>query len=123
KTILREWVGGCCNLSFGHFLLLEASSSLMPWPLTPKRFISTDGVLNARARALGGGSVINAGFYSRAEPEFCEGSRLGREAGEGVVVRGEWVEKVVAFEPTVRQWQSAVRDGLKEVGVLPYNWL
>ena len=33
----------------------------------------------------------------------------------------EWVDKVVAFEPAVRQWQSAVRDGLKEVGVLPYN--
>ncbi|XP_028783131.1 protein HOTHEAD [Neltuma alba] len=83
-----------------------------------QQFISTDGVLNARARALGGGSVINAGFYSRAEPGFV------REAGwdEGLVEESyEWVEKVVAFEPTVRQWQSALRDGLKEVGVLPYN--
>ncbi|KAI9073703.1 hypothetical protein K1719_044327 [Acacia pycnantha] len=83
-----------------------------------QQFISTDGVLNARARALGGGSVINAGFYSRAEPEFV------REAGwdERLVKESyKWVEKVVAFEPTVRQWQSAVRDGLKEVGVLPYN--
>lgn len=33
----------------------------------------------------------------------------------------QWVEKVVAFEPPMRQWQSAVRDGLVEVGVLPYN--
>ncbi|KAL4292368.1 hypothetical protein AHAS_Ahas18G0021100 [Arachis hypogaea] len=29
-------------------------------------FISTDGVLNSRARILGGGSSINAGFYTRA---------------------------------------------------------
>lgn len=33
----------------------------------------------------------------------------------------EWVEKVVAFEPTVREWQSAVSDGLIEAGVLPDN--
>ncbi|KAK1259849.1 Protein HOTHEAD [Acorus gramineus] len=31
-------------------------------------FISTDGVINARARVLGGGTCINAGFYSRASP-------------------------------------------------------
>jgi len=31
-------------------------------------FISTDGVLNARGRVLGGGSSINAGFYTRANP-------------------------------------------------------
>jgi len=33
----------------------------------------------------------------------------------------KWVERVVAFQPPMRQWQSAVRDGLLEVGVLPYN--
>lgn len=32
-------------------------------------FSSTDGVLNSRARILGGGSSINAGFYTRADPE------------------------------------------------------
>lgn len=31
-------------------------------------FKSEDGVLNARARVLGGGSSINAGFYTRASP-------------------------------------------------------
>ena len=31
-------------------------------------FISTDGVYNSRARVLGGGSSINAGFYTRADP-------------------------------------------------------
>ncbi|XP_028768538.1 protein HOTHEAD isoform X2 [Neltuma alba] len=96
---------------------LNSLTDTTPSPFA-QQFISTDGVLNARARALGGGSVINAGFYSRAEPGFV------REAGwdEGLVEESyEWVEKVVAFEPTVRQWQSALRDGLKEVGVLPYN--
>lgn len=33
-------------------------------------FISTDGVLNARARVLGGGSSINAGFYTRASSRY-----------------------------------------------------
>lgn len=32
-------------------------------------FSSTDGVLNSRARVLGGGTCINAGFYSRASTE------------------------------------------------------
>ncbi|KAF7811986.1 Protein HOTHEAD [Senna tora] len=90
---------------------VSASSFMQP-------FVSTDGVLNSRARALGGGSVLNAGFYSRAEAQFI------KEAGwdERLVEESyEWVEKVVAFEPKLMQWQSAVRDGLREVGVLPYN--
>lgn len=41
----------------------------------------------------------------------------GRLANESY----EWVERVVAFEPPVKQWQSAVRDGLLEAGVLPFN--
>jgi len=47
-----------------------------------------------------------------------------REAGwEGKLVNEsyKWVERVVAFQPPMRQWQSAFRDGLLEVGVLPYN--
>ncbi|KAH1223401.1 Protein HOTHEAD [Glycine max] len=83
-----------------------------------QRFISQDGVINSRARVLGGGSCLNAGFYTRASPYYV------REAGwDGKLVKKsyEWVERVVAFEPIVRQWQSAVRGGLLEVGVLPYN--
>lgn len=34
-------------------------------------FASTDGVFNARARVLGGGTCINAGFYSRASQRFA----------------------------------------------------
>ncbi|XP_027362600.1 protein HOTHEAD-like [Abrus precatorius] len=88
-------------------------------PSSPaQRFISEDGVINSRARVLGGGTCLNAGFYTRASPHYV------REAGweERLVNESyEWVERVVAFEPIMRQWQSAVRDGLLEVGIVPYN--
>ncbi|XVF12414.1 hypothetical protein REPUB_Repub08aG0116200 [Reevesia pubescens] len=81
-------------------------------------FISDDGVYNHRARVLGGGSVINAGFYSHAETEFV------KEAGlDDALVNDSYqrVENKVVFKPNVLQWQSAVRDGLLEAGVLPNN--
>ncbi|KAG2401530.1 Protein HOTHEAD Protein ADHESION OF CALYX EDGES Precursor [Vigna angularis] len=81
-------------------------------------FISTDGVLNARARVLGGGSVLNAGFYSRASSDYIRISGWNESLAEESY---KWVEKKVVFEPPMLQWQSAVRDGLLEVGVLPYN--
>jgi fatty acid omega-hydroxy dehydrogenase len=33
-------------------------------------FVSTDGVINTRARVLGGGTCINAGFYTRASTRY-----------------------------------------------------
>ncbi|XP_004515792.1 protein HOTHEAD-like [Cicer arietinum] len=88
-------------------------------PTSPaQRFISQDGVINSRARVLGGGTCLNAGFYTRTSPQYV------REAGwDGRLVNESylWVEKVVAFEPDVQQWQSGVRDGLLEIGVLPNN--
>ncbi|KAL8112401.1 hypothetical protein AgCh_019928 [Apium graveolens] len=83
-----------------------------------QRFISEDGVINARARVLGGGSCLNAGFYTRAAPSYV--SAVGWDL-KLVNESYQWVEKVVAFEPPMLGWQSAVRDGLMEVGVLPYN--
>ncbi|KAL0756211.1 hypothetical protein Bca101_093879 [Brassica carinata] len=44
-------------------------------------FISEDGVFNTRARVLGGGTVLNAGFYSRAEDEFVAETDGLLEAG------------------------------------------
>ncbi|PSR93378.1 Protein HOTHEAD like [Actinidia chinensis var. chinensis] len=81
-------------------------------------FVSTDGVINTRARVLGGGSAINAGFYSRASTDF-----VGRAGWEPWLVEEsyEWVERKVVFRPPMLEWQTAVRDGLVEVGVLPYN--
>ncbi|KAJ7570752.1 hypothetical protein O6H91_01G133800 [Diphasiastrum complanatum] len=83
-----------------------------------ERFVSEDGVVNARARVLGGGSCLNAGFYSRASPKYVRS--VGWD-GELVNQSYPWVERVVAFAPELQQFQRAVRDGLLEVGVTPYN--
>lgn len=83
-----------------------------------QRFISEDGVINARARVLGGGSCINAGFYTRASDEYIKQAGWdGRLVNESY----QWMEKSVAFEPSLGQWQSAVRNGLLEAGVMPSN--
>ncbi|KAI3501219.1 hypothetical protein L1887_29082 [Cichorium endivia] len=88
-------------------------------PSSPsQRFVSTDGVVNARARVLGGGSCLNAGFYTRASPRYA---RLAGWDPRLVNQSYEWVEKVVAFQPPLKQWQTAVRDGLVEAGIQPYN--
>ena len=88
-------------------------------PSSPSQlFISTDGVINHRARVLGGGTALNAGFYSRASSEFVAGA--GWDPGL-VKESYEWVENKIVFEPEVKQWQSAIRDGLLEAGVLPNN--
>ncbi|XP_010255566.1 PREDICTED: protein HOTHEAD-like [Nelumbo nucifera] len=92
-------------------------SDYSPWS-PAQHFMSEDGVPNARARVLGGGSCLNAGFYTRAGTDYV------KEAGwDGNLVNQsyQWVEKVVAFEPPMLQWQSAVRDGLLETGITPYN--
>lgn len=88
-------------------------------PLSPsQRFISEDGVINSRAKVLGGGSCLNAGFYTRAAPYFVESVGWdGRLVNESY----KWVEDIVAFRPPMLRWQSAVRDGLLEAGVQPYN--
>ncbi|XP_021730169.1 protein HOTHEAD-like [Chenopodium quinoa] len=88
-------------------------------PSSPSQgFVSEDGVLNARARVLGGGSAINAGFYTRAPPEFV--AKVGWDYGL-VNQSYAWVERKVAFEPPMLQFQTAVKDGLLQAGVQPYN--
>lgn len=81
-------------------------------------FVSEDGVVSARARVLGGGSALNAGFYTRASPDYV--AKVGW-AGTLVNESYEWVEKKVAFRPPMLQFQSAFKDGLLEVGIKPYN--
>ncbi|XVF15100.1 hypothetical protein REPUB_Repub09cG0120200 [Reevesia pubescens] len=83
-------------------------------------FISEDGVQNARGRVLGGSSAINAGFYSRADPEFYERSGVNWDLSL-VNQSYEWVERGVVVRPELKNWQSAFRDGLLEAGVDPYN--
>ncbi|ONK59221.1 uncharacterized protein A4U43_C08F4220 [Asparagus officinalis] len=63
-------------------------------------------------------SYSEQGFYTRASRSYIQ------NAGWDGILAGEayrWVERVVAFRPEMRRWQSAVRDGLLESGVRPYN--
>ncbi|XP_035547445.1 (R)-mandelonitrile lyase-like [Juglans regia] len=83
-------------------------------------FTSEEGVLNARGRVLGGSSAINAGFYSRADQEFYQKSGVHWDL-KVVNESYEWVEREIVFRPELRNWQSAIRDGLLEAGVDPYN--
>ncbi|GAA0169344.1 hypothetical protein LIER_23856 [Lithospermum erythrorhizon] len=81
-------------------------------------FISNDGVLNSRARVLGGGTCINAGFYTRA------GSSFIKEVGWDAKLVNEsypWIEKQIVRWPDLAPWQRAVMDGLVEAGVSPFN--
>ncbi|KAJ3683349.1 hypothetical protein LUZ60_013576 [Juncus effusus] len=96
-----------------HITLLDMS------PTSPSQaFISTDGVINTRARVLGGGSCINAGFYSRASPRFVE--KVGWE-GKLVNESYRWVEDKIVYWPKVTPWNAAFRDGLVAAGVSPFN--
>ncbi|KAL7253943.1 hypothetical protein ACSBR1_008313 [Camellia fascicularis] len=88
-------------------------------PSSPSQsFISTDGVNNARARVLGGGTCLNAGFYTRASTAYVR--RVGWDQ-KLVNESYEWVENKLVFRPPMLEWQSAVRDGLLEVGMMPDN--
>ncbi|RID47234.1 hypothetical protein BRARA_I03849 [Brassica rapa] len=99
----------------GNFLSTFLNTTPNSWS---QLFISEDGVFNTRARVLGGGTVLNAGFYSRAEDEFVAETGWVREEVEAAY---EWVEKKLVFEPQIKGWQTAFIDGLLEVGVTPYN--
>ncbi|XP_062078590.1 (R)-mandelonitrile lyase 1-like [Humulus lupulus] len=85
-----------------------------------ERFRSEDGVENARGRVLGGGSMINMGFYSRAEKEFYEKS--GVEWEMGLVEKAyEWVEESIVHGSELLEWQNSMKEALLEAGVGPYN--
>ncbi|KAE9584684.1 putative glucose-methanol-choline oxidoreductase, long-chain-alcohol oxidase [Lupinus albus] len=81
-------------------------------------FCSTDGVHNARARILGGGSSINAGFYTRASTRFME--KVGWDT-KLVNQSYTWVEKRIVHRPKLSPYQAAVRDSLLDSGVSPFN--
>ncbi|KAJ4909404.1 Protein HOTHEAD [Raphanus sativus] len=104
------------NVSFlGNFHIGLADTSASS---ASQAFVSTDGVYNARARVLGGGSCINAGFYSRADAEFV------KRAGWDPKLVNEsypWVEREIVHQPKLTLWQKALRDSLLEVGVRPFN--
>ncbi|XP_015878943.3 (R)-mandelonitrile lyase 1 isoform X1 [Ziziphus jujuba] len=85
-----------------------------------QRFISEDGVENVRGRILGGSSMINIGFYSRANPEFYRNS--GIQWNMDMVEKSyQWVEDSIVFHSELVAWQSFFRDALLEAGIRPYN--
>ncbi|KAK6148721.1 hypothetical protein DH2020_016246 [Rehmannia glutinosa] len=81
-------------------------------------FISTDGVFNSRARVLGGGTCINAGFYTRASASYIES--VGWDA-KLVNESYPWIEKQIVHRPELVPWQKTVRDSLIEIGISPFN--
>ncbi|KAI3707045.1 hypothetical protein L6452_25220 [Arctium lappa] len=106
------------NPNITHLSAFGAALSDLSHKSPSQRFVSEDGVINARARVLGGGSSLNAGFYSRAGSEYI--TNAGWDA-KLVNESYRWVERAVAFQPPLRQWQSAVRNSLLEIGIRPYN--
>ncbi|KAJ0914673.1 putative glucose-methanol-choline oxidoreductase, FAD/NAD(P)-binding domain superfamily [Helianthus annuus] len=99
-------------MNFGSYFLDTSPNS------PSQRFIS-EGVINARPRVLGGGTAINAGFYSRGESKFNKEARLMDKR----LIREsyEWAEKVMVSKPEPKKWQSAFRAALVEAGVKPDN--
>ena len=85
-----------------------------------QKFTSEDGVDSARGRVLGGTSMINAGFFSRAEERFY--ARSGVEWDMELVKEAyHWVEEDLVSRPKLVPWQIAVRDALLGTGVGPDN--
>ncbi|KAG6530657.1 hypothetical protein ZIOFF_012900 [Zingiber officinale] len=88
-------------------------------PTSPAQsFVSEDGVIMRRARCLGGGTCINAGFYSRASRQEVMDMGLNPKL---VDQSFRWVEREVVFRPHLTGWTSALRAGLLEAGVTPDN--
>ncbi|KAL5223367.1 hypothetical protein ABZP36_028080 [Zizania latifolia] len=119
KVLLLERGGspyGNRNISYlDNFHICLADES----PNSPSQgFISTDGVINARARVLGGGTSVNAGFYSRANPSYIQDAGWDAEL---VNQSYPWIEERIVYWPNIAPWQAALRDGLLEAGVSPYN--
>ncbi|PWA79553.1 oxygen-dependent choline dehydrogenase, FAD/NAD(P)-binding domain protein [Artemisia annua] len=86
-----------------------------------QNFFSEDGVFNTRGRVLGGGSMINFGFYSRADDYFYENSGIEWDRS-AVRSAYEWVEdSIVTRTDHLRKWQDSTFNALIEAGVLPDN--
>ncbi|XP_008795416.2 protein HOTHEAD-like isoform X2 [Phoenix dactylifera] len=119
KVLLLERGGspyGNRNISLMENFHISLADTSRSSPSQP--FISTDGVINARARVLGGGTCINAGFYTRASPSYV---RAAGWDGELVNESYPWIEKRIVHWPKIAPWQTALRNGLLEAGVSPFN--
>lgn len=116
--------GGVANLDPD---LLYENKSLNPiltanhYDSPAQNFISEDGILNTRGRVLGGSSMINFGFYSRADDYFYKNSGIDWDTS-AVESAYEWVEEsIVTRTDYLRKWQASTLNALQESGVLPAN--
>ncbi|PON38619.1 Long-chain-alcohol oxidase [Parasponia andersonii] len=85
-----------------------------------QKFTSEDGVENARGRVLGGTSMINAGFFSRADNEFLSKSGIQWDL-DAVEKAYEWVEETIVSFPNLSVWQSDMKEAFLEAGLGPDN--
>nr|XP_043627931.1 (R)-mandelonitrile lyase-like isoform X2 [Erigeron canadensis] len=86
-----------------------------------QNFFSEDGVFNTRGRVLGGGSMINFGFYSRADDYFYKNSGIEWDMS-AVKSAYEWVENsIVTRTNYLRRWQASIYNAFVEAGVNPEN--
>ncbi|EFJ32343.1 hypothetical protein SELMODRAFT_407760 [Selaginella moellendorffii] len=83
-------------------------------------FLTTDLVLNARARVLGGGSSINGGFMTRA-PKSEIDSIVGLDDYAQVNASYEWLENGISSLPRTGPFQTAYKNALLQAGVTPDN--
>ncbi|KAH7544613.1 hypothetical protein FEM48_Zijuj01G0004300 [Ziziphus jujuba var. spinosa] len=120
-------------------LVLERGSTAVAYPLvldsnsmlnnllqkddgkTPaQRFVSEEGVKVVRGRILGGTSMINGGFFSRADDQFYNES--GVDWDKDLVEKAyQWVEDTIVFSYNLSTFQSILRKGLLQAGVGPDN--
>ncbi|XP_015877949.3 (R)-mandelonitrile lyase 3 [Ziziphus jujuba] len=85
-----------------------------------QRFTSEDGVANVRGRVLGGSSMLNGGFFSRADDQFYNESGIDWDM-DAVEEAYQWVEDTIVYQPNLSAWQSIFRDALLEARVGPDN--
>ncbi|KAJ9537653.1 hypothetical protein OSB04_030386 [Centaurea solstitialis] len=86
---------------------------------SPSQRFVVEGVVNARPRVLGGGTAINAGFYSRGEEKFT--IEAGLTDADLIEESYQLAESVMVFEPVLGGWQRALRASLVDAGVVPDN--
>ncbi|XP_076887046.1 protein HOTHEAD-like [Bidens hawaiensis] len=88
-------------------------------PDSPSVQFIVEGVVNALPRVLGGGTSINAGFYSRGEDQFNTEAKL--TDADLIEDSYQWVENSIVHDLPLDNWQSALKAGLLEAEVTPDN--
>ncbi|XP_024538704.1 protein HOTHEAD [Selaginella moellendorffii] len=134
--------GGACGCALAatlsqkfKVLLLERGDSPYGYPVLMREenfavsmldlahsqaFLTTDLVLNARARVLGGGTSINGGFMTRA-PKSEIDSIVGLDDYAQVNASYEWLENGISSLPRTGPFQTAYKNALLQAGVTPDN--